>query len=203
MVTDDIDMTWKIEKAKWDVRYETNALGWILVPETFSGLWRQRVRWAQGGIEVLRRNTNIFLSWKEVRLWPLFLDYVLSVFWAFTFITVTLVWLLGVLFGIEVPFLPYGSVIPQWTGSVIALVCLIQFALSLLLDRKYDSNLLAVYFVVIWYPVVYWIFNALAVIRAIPKALIKKKSGPAIWTSPDRGIRVIDTIGGGKSNGNH
>ncbi len=203
MITDDIDMTWKIEKKKWDVRYETNALGWILVPETVDGLWRQRVRWAQGGIEVLRCHSNILTSWKERRLWPLYLDYVLSVAWALTFITLSILWLLGVLFGIHSPFAPYGNMIPQWTGGIIALTCLIQFALSLFLDRKYDSNLLAVYFVVIWYPVIYWIFNSLAVIRAIPKALLKKKGCSATWISPDRGIRIVDGAKGGNSNANH
>ncbi|MDF2633202.1 MAG: Poly-beta,6 N-acetyl-D-glucosamine synthase PgaC/IcaA [Pelosinus sp.] len=203
MITDDIDMTWKIEKKKWDVRYETNALGWILVPETVGGLWRQRVRWAQGGIEVLRCHSNILTSWKERRLWPLYLDYVLSVAWALTFITLSILWLLGVLFGIHSPFAPYGNMIPQWTGGIIALTCLIQFALSLFLDRKYDSNLLAVYFVVIWYPVIYWIFNSLAVIRAIPKALLKKKGCSATWISPDRGIRIVDGAKGGNSNANH
>ncbi|AIF53356.1 poly-beta-1,6-N-acetyl-D-glucosamine synthase [Pelosinus sp. UFO1] len=203
MITDDIDMTWKIEKKKWDVRYETNALGWILVPETLGGLWRQRVRWAQGGIEVLRRHSDVLTSWKECRLWPLYLDYVLSVTWALTFITVSILGALGVLFGIQSAFAPYGNAIPQWTGGIIALTCLIQFSLSLFLDRKYDSNLLAVYFVVIWYPVIYWMFNSLAVIRAIPKAFLKKKGTSATWTSPDRGIRVIDGARGGNSNGNH
>lgn len=203
MVTDDIDMTWKLEKAKWDVRYETNAVGWILVPESLLGLWRQRVRWAQGGIEVLIRHANVLTSWKDCRLWPLYLDYVVSVAWAVLFMLTFLAWICGSFLGIEVPLIPYSSGIPQWTGSIIALICVIQFALSLFLDRKHDSNLLSVYFVVIWYPVIYWMYNALAVIRAIPKALLHKKGSSATWKSPDRGIRVIDSVGGGNSYVNH
>ncbi|MBC8015996.1 MAG: poly-beta-1,6 N-acetyl-D-glucosamine synthase [Sporomusaceae bacterium] len=203
MVTDDIDMTWKLEKAKWDVRYETNAIGWILVPESLMGLWRQRVRWAQGGIEVLIRHKNVLTNWKDSRLWPLYLDYVLSVAWALIFIVTLMAWICGFFFGMAVPFIPYSSGIPQWTGSIVALVCVIQFALSLFLDRKYDSNLLSIYFVVIWYPVIYWIYNAFAVVRAIPKALFHQKGRAATWKSPDRGIRVIDPVGGGKYNANH
>jgi hypothetical protein len=46
-VTEDIDITWKLHKGFWDVRYEPRALCWVLVPETVKGLWGQRVRWAQ------------------------------------------------------------------------------------------------------------------------------------------------------------
>ncbi|MBP1762966.1 MAG: Poly-beta,6 N-acetyl-D-glucosamine synthase PgaC/IcaA [Firmicutes bacterium] len=198
IITDDIDMTWKIEKKKWDVRYETNALGWILVPETLSGLWRQRVRWAQGGMEVLIRHVDILTRWTERRLWPLYFDYVLSVVWSVAFVAAMIFWLLQMLLGYHTDFAAHGNMIPQWNGCIIAFVCLIQFSLSLFLDRKYDSGLLSVYFVVIWYPVLYWVFNALAAIRAIPNALFKKKNGPAVWTSPDRGIKVIQTQEGGK-----
>ncbi len=48
-VTEDIDITWKLQKKFWDIRYEPGAIAWILVPETIKGLWQQRVRWAQGG----------------------------------------------------------------------------------------------------------------------------------------------------------
>ncbi len=48
-VTEDIDITWKLQRKFWDIRYEPRALCWILVPETLKGLWRQRVRWARAG----------------------------------------------------------------------------------------------------------------------------------------------------------
>ena len=58
-VTEDIDITWKLQRKFWDIRYEPRALCWILVPETLKGLWRQRVRWAQGGVEVLRTSRHL------------------------------------------------------------------------------------------------------------------------------------------------
>ncbi len=44
-ITDDIEMTWRLETHFWDIRYEPNMLCWMLVPETLKGLWRQRLRW--------------------------------------------------------------------------------------------------------------------------------------------------------------
>jgi len=70
MVTEDIDITWKLEKRFWDVRYEPRAICWILVPETLKGLWRQRLRWSQGGVEVLRKHIDIWKDWRQRRLWP-------------------------------------------------------------------------------------------------------------------------------------
>ena len=50
MVTEDIDISWKLQMNYWDIRFEPHALCWILMPETLRGLWKQRLRWAQGGM---------------------------------------------------------------------------------------------------------------------------------------------------------
>jgi biofilm PGA synthesis N-glycosyltransferase PgaC len=62
LITDDIGVTWKLQRRFWDVRYEPRALCWMLVPETLTGIWKQRIRWTQGGIEVLLRHWDIFLD---------------------------------------------------------------------------------------------------------------------------------------------
>ena len=62
MVTEDIDISWSLQLRRWDVRYEPNALCYILMPETLDGLWSQRLRWAQGGIEVLMPQLNPWLN---------------------------------------------------------------------------------------------------------------------------------------------
>jgi hypothetical protein len=49
------------------------------VPETLRGLWSQRLRWAQGGIEVFRRQWDVWTSWKYRRIWPVYLEQVLAV----------------------------------------------------------------------------------------------------------------------------
>jgi biofilm PGA synthesis N-glycosyltransferase PgaC len=63
MVTEDIDISWKMQLNHWDIRYEPNALCWSLMPETLRGLWKQRLRWALGGYEVLLRSTLGRFSW--------------------------------------------------------------------------------------------------------------------------------------------
>ena len=85
-----------------------------------------------------------------------------------------------------------ASPFPQWNGSVAAIVCLFQFAVSLSLDSKYDKTLPRYYIWVIWYPLFYWIFSALATVYATPKAMLKKKGTRAVWKSPDRGLRAAE-----------
>lgn len=48
MITEDIDISWKLQLRHWDIFFEPRALCWILMPETLRGLWKQRLRWAQG-----------------------------------------------------------------------------------------------------------------------------------------------------------
>ncbi len=46
MITEDIDISWKLQLRHWDIFFEPRALCWILMPETLKGLWKQRLRWA-------------------------------------------------------------------------------------------------------------------------------------------------------------
>lgn len=52
------------------------------MPETLKGLWKQRLRWAQGGAEVFLVNLRRLFHWQHHRMWPLFLEYACSTLWA-------------------------------------------------------------------------------------------------------------------------
>ena len=189
VITDDIDMTWKMETRFWDVRYEPNVICWMLVPETLQGIWRQRKRWAQGGFEVLRRHAGVWCSWRNRRIWPVYLDYVLGAFWAYAFCASIIIWLSSCCFGDYLNLGEMRNPFFEWNGAVVAVICLLQFLVSLLIDRRYDYELGALYFWVIWYPVIYWIFNSLATVAAAPRGLFGSMEKTATWVSPDRGIR--------------
>lgn len=194
-ITDDIEMTWKMETKFWDVRYEPNMICWMLVPETLKGIWQQRKRWAQGGIEVIRTHIDVWKYWRERRIWPVYLDYFLGIFWAYSFVICGILWMLR--FGLDITGSGYAAYLPElgnplisWKGSVISLICLLQFAVSILIDARYDKTLLRNYFWVVWYPVVYWIFNALAAVVSTPIGLKRDMTTAAVWVSPDRGIKI-------------
>lgn len=74
MLTEDIDITWKLQRAGWDVHFEPHALVWILMPESLEGLWKQRLRWAMGGAQVLLKNIDVIIKPRLNFLWPYILN---------------------------------------------------------------------------------------------------------------------------------
>jgi biofilm PGA synthesis N-glycosyltransferase PgaC len=191
MVTEDIDITWKLEKRFWDIRYEPRATCWIYVPETIKGLWRQRLRWSQGGVEVLKKHVNIWRHWRQRRLWPVFLESAVSVIWSYCFWGMALLWFVTFLFNLNLAVQPSPPMPPAWTGSVLALTCILQFMVSLYVDQRYEKKIFRYLFWVIWYPFMFWMISSLTVIFATPKALLKKKGVRATWKSPDRGLQKL------------
>jgi poly-beta-1,6-N-acetyl-D-glucosamine synthase len=194
MVTEDIDITWKLEKHFWDVRYEPRATCWIYVPETLKGLWHQRMRWSQGGVEVLKKHRGIWCHWRQRRLWPVYLENVVSIIWAYCFWAMVLLWLLTAVFHFSLGISPAPPLPPRWTGSILAMTCILQFAVSLFVDRHYEKKVGRYLFWVIWYPFMYWMISSITVIFATPKALFKKLGQRAVWKSPDRGLDKLSKM---------
>ena len=188
MITEDIDISWRLQMDHWDIRYEPNALCFILMPETLKGLWRQRLRWAQGGVEVLRYRGGALLHWRKRRMWGVLFEYVLSVVWAYTMLFIIVLWALGKFVSLPLE-LHVLTLLPSWHGVILALVCMLQFATSMIIDRRYETGVGRNYFWVIWYPMVYWLISLLTTIVAVPKTLLKRQRDRATWVSPDRGIR--------------
>lgn len=188
MVTEDIDISWRLQLDHWDVRYEPNALCWILMPETMKGLWKQRLRWAQGGAEVMKRYGKQLLHWRKRRMWLVAIEYLTSVVWSYVVTGIVFLWVLGHF--IDLPgYLYIKSIVPGWNGVVLGLTCLLQFAVSIAIDARYDRGLGRYYYWMIWYPLAYWMINTATVVVAVPKALLKKKGTRATWKSPDRGVQ--------------
>jgi biofilm PGA synthesis N-glycosyltransferase PgaC len=188
MVTEDIDVSWRLQLGHWDIRYEPNALCWILMPETLKGLWRQRVRWAQGGVEVFRRYWCKLVSWRSRRMWLVGIEFVVSTVWAYTMMLSFAAWAVGHIVPLPAP-LDAITLLPNWTGVMLGATCLIQFGISLAIDSRYEPNFGKYYYWMIWYPMVYWVLHTAATVVAVPKALLKKRGTRAIWVSPDRGVR--------------
>ena len=189
MVTEDIDISWKLQRDHWGILYAPNALCWILMPETFRGLWRQRLRWAQGGAEVCLKNIRNLWRWRLRRMWPLLFEYCLSVSWAFAFLLTIALWATG-LFVTMPPGLYVPTIFPPaFTGLVLGTTCLVQFAGSIIIESRYEPKLWRQIAWTIWYPTIYWSIVATTSVVGFPKALAKRRSLRAAWVSPDRGVR--------------
>ncbi|MDD6327370.1 MAG: poly-beta-1,6-N-acetyl-D-glucosamine synthase [Lachnospiraceae bacterium] len=182
MITEDIGVTWKLERNFWDIRYEPNALCWMLVPETLKGLVKQRKRWAQGGQEVIMRHAGIFKSWRRKRMYPIYIEQVMSTLWVVLWLLLTLTEIFKLCFGI-------GSYMPYlWKSQYLSVICMVQFIVALKLEKRYDKTIFKYMLVAAWYPIVYWIISGLVALAAIPSTIKSRTINLARWNSPDRGI---------------
>lgn len=183
MATEDIDMTWKLEKRFYDIRYEPGAMVWMRVPTTLRALVRQRRRWALGLSQVLRRHgPQVFGNWKRRRMWPVATEAVLSIAWAYVFVALSAFWLVSLVAGQA----PAGvSPFPNMWGMVIATLAIGQLGLGLALDHRYDRGLLRDAPIAVLYPLIYWMLMALVTVVATPRGLIADhERGLARWHSP-------------------
>lgn len=185
-LTDDIDISWRLQMDHWSIRFESNALCWILMPETLKGLWRQRLRWAQGGVEVTLEHFRDLMMWRRRHMWPVLAEFCISILWSYSLAFLGISVLVGQL--ANMPPLPDArDWLPSWGGALLGVTCLAQFAVSLAIDSRYEKGLSRYYYWIIWYPVVYWLINVFTTLVALPRALFQARGRRAIWVSPDRG----------------
>jgi poly-beta-1,6-N-acetyl-D-glucosamine synthase len=188
MITEDIDISWKLQKRHWAIFFEPRALCWILMPETLRGLWKQRLRWAQGGAEVFLKNSSGLWSWRNRRMWMLVLEFCLSTGWAFMFALTIVLYLVGKFVDLPVHLQVPTLLPPAFTGMVLTVTCLLQLAVSLTIDRRYEPGMHRTLFWMIWYPMVFWMLSLFTTLVSFPKVMLKSRRDRARWVSPDRGI---------------
>lgn len=189
MITEDIDVSWLLELRHWQIQYEPCALCWILMPETFKGLWRQRLRWAQGGAEVYIKNVKRLLHWRYRRMWMLIIDYCFSASWSYAFIMSLALWAIGCFVhmpaGLNVPTI-YP---PAFWGIMLATICIAQFSLAIVMESRYEKNLIKSIGWVIWYPLAFWFLTMLTTLIGFPRAYFKRHDKRGVWLTTDRGFR--------------
>jgi biofilm PGA synthesis N-glycosyltransferase PgaC len=184
MPTEDIELTWKMQKRFYDIRYEPRAICWMTVPVSLRGLWRQRLRWARGLMQVLRKHHDVVTRWQLRRMWPVFTESVMSTLWCLCFVALTLIWLLCLATGLP----PAGATpMPNLWGMTIGTICLIQLAAGALIDRRYDPFISRYYPYAVWYPIIYWMLLALSTTWALPYLLKRPGKDSITWNTQRKG----------------
>ncbi len=191
MLTEDIDISWKLQVNGWRIHFEARALSWILMPETFRGLYKQRLRWAKGGIQVMLKYAGAVLQKKNAMMWPIFIEYIASIAWAYCMLFTLAMMVATVLFP-----LPEGwrfAFVPRGAGVFLFATGCAQILLGCVIDRRYDANLMRYFFDTVWYPVAFWAISMIASVVAFPGVIVQRRKR-ARWVSPDRGIRSSGAV---------
>ena len=120
-------------------------------------------------------------------MWLVYIELLISVLWAYLITLLAILWLIG--FFVKVPAeIQVRTLLPEWTGVILGFTCLLQFAVSMIIDSRYEVEIKRYYYWMIWYPLLYWVINAATTFVAVPMA-IKHSGKRARWRSPDRGLR--------------
>ncbi|WP_238383268.1 N-acetylglucosaminyltransferase [Tetragenococcus halophilus] len=76
------------------------------------------------------------------------------------------------------------------SSFVLITANIILFSVQLGIDSRYERKNMFYFLFLSWYPVFYWMINAITNVFALPKALRRKKGVYATWKSPDRGNKT-------------
>jgi biofilm PGA synthesis N-glycosyltransferase PgaC len=133
---------------------------------------------------VLRQHADVAAHWRMRRLWPVFFESWLSIVWALCFVVLTALWILSAAFGLP----PVGATpIPGLWGMAIASFCLLQLLTGVLVDRRYDGDIVRLLPYAVWYPVAYWTFLAVTTVLALPSLWRQPDVAPVRWQTQREG----------------
>jgi biofilm PGA synthesis N-glycosyltransferase PgaC len=173
MATEDIELTYRLLLAGWDITYDPRGLVGMRVPVSLRALWRQRRRWARGQGEVLRTHARALVRWRNHHLWPVFGEGLVSLTW---------IALAAIVIGITIVRVivnDYSAVIflfPAW-GVAIAVITTIQFVVALVIERRYDRTASLALVSGPIYPAAYWLLNAISALSSELPALVRGPRG--------------------------
>ncbi len=180
-VTGDIEVSWRLQRRGWRLAYEPRALFSIQAPRRLRALYRQRLRWSRGMVEVLRLHWNIADTTNRALI-PIAAQVVGAALWMVTATAFLAVGVAGALDGsVELPELGSGrSSAFLWTFGLFGLQALV----ATVLDGAHAAGGWRVLPLAVVFPLYFWIvvfpsFVAGGIRGAIP-------AGSARWTRTER-----------------
>ena len=162
MITEDIDVSWRLLLAGWHTGYEPRALVGMEVPTTFSALWAQRKRWAQGQGEVLHKHGRSVTHWGNHRMWMLSIESVASMAWVGALVVAVAMAAFDLALGGSFDQLYFGL---AW-GVAVSILGTLQMAVGLRLESGYDPRAFRAFLLGPLYPLAFWMLSAAASLRS-------------------------------------
>lgn len=178
MATEDIALTWDLQRQGYAIRFESLAVIWMTVPRKLKSFIRQRMRWAKGLMEVLHENKSVFLNRRNKKLWIIYTESLLSLVWAIlhTFLVFSFIF--------SFHFLPRTigvNIIPVFWGGIVCTVYLFMQIIGLFLDNNNDKTAKYYFPYSIFYPLVYWSIISIIAVINIRYLFRKPKAEQVRW----------------------
>lgn len=154
-VTEDIELSWRLQKAGYRIAYEPRAVFRVQAPVSYVPLFRQRMRWARGTIEVLRLHGNLAAT-RNTTMVPVLMEVLLSILWILLVVATLAHSVVLVLTGqaLFVGTAPMDfAIILGWTTALLA----VQTLIGCVLDSYYVPRTWFLIPLSLLYPLYYWL----------------------------------------------
>lgn len=181
-VGEDLELTWRVHKAGYSVRFAPRALVHAESPSTIAGLWKQRVRWARGLLQTTARQAGMIGNPRYG---------VFGAFLVFNTVTMVVMPVLQLLALVLIPLLLIGgeNTLPAstwaWIGWLGLLVTLALGLIAISLNRAW-RDLRHLWTIPLW--PLYSVFVSATMARALTLELARR---PAQWNKLER-TGVVD-----------
>ena len=189
--TEDIAIAWDMQTNGWKALFAPHIRFFLDTPETLLAMFKQRRRWAAGGIYVMFTKTGKLLAHplKYFAILPIIIDYGFSIVWSFFYWISMLIFIL-----IQIYFFFSGNMerfIHGWEMSAIfvTIELIVGTIQGLLSSYMNDGGKTFKYLLFLpWYLLIYWMVNTAAIAIELIPTFLKVLTGDegGVWKSPER-----------------
>jgi biofilm PGA synthesis N-glycosyltransferase PgaC len=176
--TEDIELTWRLQRLGYRCIYEPAAQVGMVVPRDLRQWFAQRKRWSRGLVRVLQSHGWAVLRKNEWPMYPLLLEATLAIIWCHLLVLLTALWAVALIVGAGL--LGNSLVIGRW-GAMTVGVALMQILWGMKLDAHHDKGVRKLWPVAPLYPLVYWWMQAFTVVWSTLPALLTSRRKTITW----------------------
>lgn len=176
-IGEDLELTWRVHKAGYQVKFAPRAVVLAEVPSTVKSLWKQRVRWARGLLQTVALHRDMFLN---LKYGPLGMYLPINFF---NMVIIPILQLVLLLLFIVFWITGYSPITADFLGIIlwIGLFGVIFVTIfSIALDRAW-KDLRYIYVIPLWFP--YSVMMSLVTLWAI---ILELRGTEAQWNKFDR-----------------
>lgn len=183
-VAEDIELSWRMQKAGHELAYEPRAHFGIQAPTSVGALYRQRKRWARGMWEVLRMHGELHET-RNASLLPMAAQAILSACWMVITLVSAGLWIVQLSTGIDVApaFEPATALRLLLVASTLFTL---QTVLACLWESDYRRGTWRVVPFALLFPLYYWSIIVPSFVTGACSAILARPGGGAMWERTTR-----------------
>lgn len=183
---EDLELTWRIHRARWQVVFAPKAVVFAESPSSISALWRQRVRWARGLLQSFRWHASALVRSRNFSfcflMWFTLVSMIFLPVAQIISLIVVSVWFIWRLFNDSAATEPA----PYWTDAWLLLVAsgLALSLILLLISMALGNGLKDLRH--IWTAPIWPIYSTAISLTMLRALYLESARRPQIWNKPKR-----------------